>query len=162
MARLGRGELLAGAGATGLLVTLFLDWFDTAGDPQPPLAEPARVVTFAGETVQRSGWQTVGWLAALLAALAIAATAFWLLALLAPDTPPLPFAPDEVALVLAIAATVALATRLVVQPDLGAGLADAQVEVVPSAFAGVACAALIAAGAWRAISDDVGRPRLRR
>jgi hypothetical protein len=34
-------------------------------------------------------------------------------------------------------------------------LPRAQVEVLPTAFLGPACAAVIALGAWRAISDDV-------
>ena len=89
----------------------------------------------------------------LLVALAILACAFWLFALLAPDTPRLPFQPDEVTLFAAALAAIALTARLVFQPGLGAGLTDAQVELTPLAFVGPACALLIAAGAWRAISD---------
>ncbi len=130
--RLGRGEYTAVAGVVGLLATMLLDWFETS--PSTPFA-----------AAQRSGWTDVGWLAVLLTFLAIVATAFWLFALLAPDTPSLPFAPDEITLGAGVAAAIAL----------GVGLADAHHEVLPIAFAGPACAALVALGAWRSISDDV-------
>jgi hypothetical protein len=139
-ARLGRGEYQAIACAIALLVLMSLNWFDVPEDS--PLT-PAH----------RSGWATVGWLAALLTVLALAATAFWIFALLAPDTPDLPFAPDEVTMLLALGAALALGSRLLFEPDLG--LPNAQIETLPTAFAGTVCAALLAVGAWRAISDDV-------
>ncbi len=152
--RLGRGECLALAGSILLLLTMFGDWFDVAPERSRLARDEARrVVEFAGAEVQRSGWSSLGWLVTLLVALAILACAFWLFALLAPDTPRLPFQPDEVTLFAAALAAIALTARVVFQPGLGAGLTDAQVELTPLAFVGPACALLIAAGAWRAISD---------
>lgn len=148
-----RGEYLAVAGALGLLLTLFLDWFDTPGPALVVPAPRAQALEYAGIEIERSGFQTVGWVAAGLAVLAIAAGLFWIFALLAPDTPRLPFKPDVVTLVLAELAAGALVARLVFQPGLGAGLDDKQVDVLPAAYLGVACALVLAAGAWLAISD---------
>lgn len=128
------GQPVAVVGAVGLIVVLSLNWFDVA--PDSPL-----------DVAHRSGWATLSWLQTLLVVLTLAATVFWLLASLAPDTPPLRFAPDEVTLLLALGTTLALAARLVFPPE--------HLDVLPAAFLGPFFAAVTAAGAWRSISADV-------
>ena len=137
--RLRRGELVAGAGALLLLVTLFMHWY-TGSD---------------GYYLPQDGWGSVGWLVLIPVVLAIAvALALVVATLIERDSTAIPVAIGVVTVPLGLLATPAVVVRLLAEPGLGSGLTDAQVEVELPAFLGLAGAVAILVGAWIAIGDE--------
>ena len=127
--RLRGGELLAGAGAVALFVSLFLRWF---GEPS------------------RSGWDSLGWLVLALAALAVALAAWLVVATAAARPVGQVVAGDVLTATAAPVAVIALLVRvLVAQPG-----ADATTSVEYGAWIGLAGAALLTIGAWWATADE--------
>jgi hypothetical protein len=129
--RLRGGELLAGAGAVVLVVSLFVDWFGGG----------------AGDV---SGWDSLGWVVLALAALAVACAA-WLVVATAADRPVTQVvAADVTAAVIGPIAFVTLALRaLVFQPG-----DNAQTTIRYGAWIGLAGAAVLVIGAWWALADE--------
>jgi hypothetical protein len=127
--RLRGGELLAGAGAVVLVVSLFLEWVGPVGE---------------------SGWDALGWLVLALAALAVACAA-WLVVATAADRPVTQVvAADVTAAVIGPLAFVALALRaLVFQPG-----ANQVATVEYGAWIGLAGALLLTIGAWWSLADE--------
>jgi len=127
--RLRTGELLAGAGAVVLFVSLFLKWF-SPGD--------------AG------GWDSLGWLVLALATLAVALAAWLVVATAAVRPVTQIVAAAVLTSVFGAIALIALALRtLAFQPGT-----DALVSVEYGAWIGLAGAALLACGAWWALADE--------
>jgi hypothetical protein len=127
--RLRTGELLAGAGAVVLFVSLFLEWF-SPGD--------------AG------GWDSLGWLVLALATLAVALAAWLVAATVAGRPVTQVVAADVLTSLFGAIALLALVLRtLVFQPGV-----DELVSVEYGAWIGLAGAALLAIGAWWALADE--------
>jgi cation transport ATPase len=129
VSRVRAGEWIAGAGALALLVTLFLPWFDPAGE---------------------SGWESLGWVTLALAISAIGCGGWLILATAAAR----PIAQQVAAGVLtATAGTLAfvfLALRtLVFQP----GPNDAA-ELRYGAWLGLLAVLVVAVGGWWSIKDE--------
>jgi hypothetical protein len=127
--RLRGGELLAGAGAVVLVVSLFLEWAGPAGE---------------------SGWDALGWLVLALVAIALLCAA-GLVILTAADRPVTHIVAAAVlSATVAPVALLALALRaLVFQPG-----PNAVTTVEYGAWIGLAGAALLAIGAWWSLADE--------
>jgi hypothetical protein len=152
--RLRSGELLAGAGACVLLVSLFLDWFDVPplAVAEPPTAPGVEVITvdLPRDVWAVSGWDALGWLVLALATLSVA-TAVWLLIATVAERPVTQIVGAAVlGATLAPIAFVALALRvLVFQPA-----DNAETTIRYGAWIGLAGAALLAVGAWWSLADE--------
>ena len=143
--RLRGGELLVGAGACVLLVSLFLEWFEV-----PPPAVADVIVVSLPRDYSASGWDSLGSLVLALAALAVAWGA-WLVVATAADRPVTQVvAADVIAAVIGPMAFVALALRaLIFQPG-----ANEVATVEYGAWIGLAGAALLTVGAWWSLADE--------
>jgi hypothetical protein len=156
--RIRAGEAIAGIGAIGLLVTLFLDWFGLEGGKVIPLVGKTATGTvsinpeFAAKFGE-SGWDAFGWLVLLLAIIAIVSA----LAAVAATVLRQPVAwavSAAVATTLAgLVAFCALVIATIAQPDIH-NLPDSWISVKTAAYVGLAFAALIPAGGWVIMADD--------
>ena len=149
--RLRSGEILAGAGAVVLFLSLFLDWFEP--EITPRITETSgRVV---GPEQHVSGWTSLGWVM-IVVLLAVIVLAVWLAAstLFAATVSQ----PVAAGVLLSAAGSVALGALVVrvavVQPDLGIGLPDELVSVQWPAYLGIAALAVVVAGGWISIGDE--------
>jgi hypothetical protein len=127
--RLRSGELLAGAGAVVLLVSLFLDWVGPVGE---------------------SGWSSLGWLTVVVAIAAILVVS-WLVVATATARPV-----NEVVaagVIGAVMSPVALIV-LVVRTAIAQPGVDAVTSMQGGAYFGLAGAALLAIGAWWSLADE--------
>jgi hypothetical protein len=144
--RLRGGELLAGAGAVGLVVSLFLEWFGVDLGAASRLGD---VVLVEGPA-DSSGWDALGWLVLALAALA-GACAAWLFVATAAARPVTHIV--AAAVLTATAAPIALLAlvlrALVFQPG-----PNELVTVQGGAWLGLAGAALLTIGAWWSLADE--------
>jgi hypothetical protein len=127
--RLRGGELLAGAGAAVLLVSLFLDWVGPVGE---------------------SGWSSLGWLT-LAAAIAAILAGSWLVFVTATARPVTQVvAAGVIAAVVEPVALIVLAVRTAIaQPGV-----DAATSVEAPGYVGLAAAAVLAVGAWWSLADE--------
>jgi hypothetical protein len=131
LSRLRLGELVGGAAALGLLVTLFFDWNRRAA----PLAD--------GGPGTQSGWGALGWLMLLLLLVAVA-LAFALVATTAGRSPAaLPIG----AAVLTTGAGIVVALVLIVRVLL----LD---HALGAAYVGLALGVLIPVGGWITMADE--------
>lgn len=129
-------------GAAGLLVTLFLDWFDVGG---------ARVSSLDLST---TGWSSLGWFTVLLLALCIV-LGLLLVVLLAAGAGDWANLPPGVALfALAPLTLIVLLVVVVLQPGLGAGLPNEVVSLQAAGWAGIACMVLLTVCALASIHDE--------
>ena len=148
--RLRGGELLAGAGAVVLLVSLFLTWFDAQF---PALPAPPRGVDVIDVTLNppaSTGWDGLGWLVLAIATLAAACTAWLVVATAAARPVTHLVGADVIAATVGPIAFVVLSLRaLVFQPG-----PNELVTVEGGAWIGLAGAALLAVGAWWSLADE--------
>jgi hypothetical protein len=131
---------MAAAGALILFVALLFDWF-----------RPER----GGPGGAQSGFNGLGWL--LVIVLLLAVVAALTLAALTVTLEPVGLTVTTAVTTTAVGtiATIALAIRLTLgQPDLGAGLADAQVQVLAAAYVGLLGTVLLTAGGWLSMADE--------
>ena len=142
--RLRAGELTALAGSVGLLVLLFFDWFavDTG---RLPLG--LRVVVLAG-----SGWSSLGWFMDVLLCIAIAGAFAIAYLTLRRASPAWQVGASVLTAILGAVIFLVLLIRVATLGDNAAG--PAQVTVQLPAYLGLLCAALIPAGAWKALGDE--------
>jgi hypothetical protein len=141
--RLRAGEWIALAGAVGLLVTLFLDWFGFA-----PAAR-------GNGDLAKSGWASLGWALDVLLVLAIVAGLATALTTALRQTPAWSVGSGVLTAPIGLIAFTVLALRVVLfQPDLGAGLPNELVDVRAAAYLGLVFCALIPVGAWIVLDDE--------
>jgi hypothetical protein len=142
--RLRTGELVALAGAVGLLVTLFFDWFGV------DLPAGRHVLG----SVHQSGWAGLGWFLDILLCIQIFGGLAITYMTLKRSTPAWPVG----AAVLSVSAGglifLILLVRVLTQPGLGADLPNALVSVELPAYLGLLFSALIPAGAWIVLRDE--------
>jgi hypothetical protein len=129
--RLRRGELTALAGAVALLVVLFLPWTALAGE-------------------DRSGWASLGVLTSVLAGILIAGGLS--IAFFNAREWPVAWMVGSAVLTVGLGGLIALVllVRVLLQP----GEPNDLVDVKLWAWAGVALAALVPAGAWMSLDDE--------
>lgn len=147
LARLRTGELVAGAGAFGLFVVLFLDWFES---PAVRLAAEFRAVT----PLHTSGWGTLGWFVDVLLVLAIAGAGTLVATTVHRGPVARPIAAAVLTSFVGAIAFVVLLLRVLTQPGLGVDAPNFLVEVKLPAYLGLLCALAIAIGAWLAMADE--------
>ncbi len=141
LSRLRSGELIALAGAVALAVLLGLDWF-AISTPEADLR------------AHESGIRSLGWLATLLVLVAIALAVALAVVTATQRGAGLPVVLGVLTTAAGILATLAVLVRLVLQPGLGVGAGDADVDVRWPALAGLLAVLTLAAGAWRAMGDE--------
>ena len=141
------GELLAGAGAVVLLVSLFLPWF---GAEVRVESGTEGIVNLLVVTASSSGWDGLGWLVLAFAAAAIA-LAGWLVFATATVRPVTQVvAADVLTATIGTLALVVLALRvLVFQPG-----DNAATTIRYGAWIGLVGAAALAVGAWWSLADE--------
>jgi hypothetical protein len=144
LSRLRLGEWLALIGALGLLVTLFLDWFGLTA-----------TVHVIGGGREQSGWAGLGWVIGVLLAVTIAGGVATALTTALRQTPAWSVSAAVLTAPLGAVVFVVLLLRIVLfQPDLGAGLPNALVDVNAVAYLGLLFCALIPIGAFLALRDE--------
>jgi hypothetical protein len=144
VSRLRAGELLAGAGAVGLLLVLCLNWFSLDRPPGLHLIG----------TLHTTGWTSLGWL--LVAMLTIVAFGGLSIAYmtLRRTSPAWPVGAAVLTVAVGGLTFLILLVRVLTQPGLGAGLPNAMVLVEVPAYVGLLFTALIPLGAWLALRDE--------
>jgi hypothetical protein len=147
------GECVALAGAVGVVVTMFLEWFSAHA---VPAARPAGggAVNLLSASISKSGWSGVGWFLAILMLVLVLAGLGVALAAALRQTPASCVGAAIFTIAFGGLVVVILALRLLFQPDLGVGASNAAIDVELPALLGLVFAALIPAGAWIALGDD--------
>jgi hypothetical protein len=159
--RLRRGELIALVGAVGLLVVLFLKWFDLDAGALTAQAEPEvqrsgfDEITVSLPDIHQTGWATLGWFLDALLVLSIAGGLALSYMTLKRATPAWPVGASILTIAVGGIAFLVLLVRVVLaQPGLGVGLPDGAVAAELPAYLGLLFAALIPVGAWMALGDE--------
>jgi hypothetical protein len=149
MRRLRTGEWLAAAGAVGLLIDLFLNWFSV--DRPPGLHVIGSLNT--------TGWSSLGWfLVALLVLVAVGGLSIAYMTLRR-TSPAWPMVTSVLTALVGGVTFLILLVRVLTQPGLGADLPNALVIVEVPAYLGLLFAALVPIGAWVALADErLGAP----
>jgi len=150
--RLRTGELLAFAGAVGLLITLFFDWF---GLDLGSVRLPAGVqVAVNGNGLHQTGWASLGWFMVLLLCIQIFGGLAITYMTLRRSTPAWPVGAAVLSISLGGLIFLILLVRVLTQPGLGGDLPNALVSVELPAYLGLLFSALIPAGAWIVLRDE--------
>jgi hypothetical protein len=135
------------AGSAGLLVTLFMKWYEPDGNvslTQNP----------AGTLLNTTGWSALGWFTVLLLALCIA-LGLLLVVLLAAGVGDWGNLPPGVALfALTPPALIVLLIVVLLQPGLGYGLPNDAVAMTTAGRAGVGLMVLLTVCASASIHDE--------
>jgi hypothetical protein len=139
--RLRSGEWLALVGAVLLAFLLGTDWF--------LLSAPEAAIG-----AHESGIRSLGWLASLILVVAIALALAVTWATVTERGPSTPVALGVLSTLFSMLAVVAILVRLVLQPGLGLGAGNEDVDVALPAWLGLVAALLLAVGAWRAMGDE--------
>jgi hypothetical protein len=144
VSRLRAGELLAGAGAVGLLLVLCLKWFSLDRPPGLHLIG----------TLHTTGWASLGWL--LVAMLTVVAFGGLSIAYmtLRRTSPAWPVGAAVLTVAVGGLTFLILLVRVLTQPGLGRGLPNAMVLVEVPAYLGLLFTAVIPLGAWIALRDE--------
>lgn len=145
--RLRLGELLAGLGAAGLLVSLFLSWFSLEG-------QTADRRQYSALDLPTTGFSQLGWVvvAVCLAAIGLCLV---MLALTAAGVTGHAVMATILAITFAAFAFGLVLLRIVLdQPDLGFDLPGSVVAIEPGGWLGLVAATLLLVGAWRALADE--------
>jgi hypothetical protein len=144
--RLRHGELVAAAGATGLVVSLFLSWFELQGQVGDRQA-------YSQLDLPATGFSQLGWVvvAACLLAAALAAV---MAVTTAADMPQAILATVLTVVASAIAFGLVVLRIVLDQPDLGFDLPGSVVALQPGGWLGLAAAAVLLVGAWLALGDE--------
>jgi hypothetical protein len=152
MSRMRVGEWLAAAGAVGLFVLLFFDWFSVDGHSLGWKAyAPSGAV---GPSLHLSGWGSLGWFMDILLCVLIFGGAALSYMTVKRASPAWPVGAAVLTWVLGSVSFVVLAVRVALQPGLGAGLANEPVLVEAPAYLGLLCAFLIPLGGLISLRDE--------
>lgn len=165
LARLRAGEVTAGVGAISLFILLFLHWAkpeesvlrDPGADLPSGLNDVAeRAVGAFVDRLAQTGFATLGWFMVLmLLSLIVTAGTLVVLTVTERDTPVLSVVAANATTAWGIIVAIVLFIRLTLaQPDLGLGLPDDRVNILPPAQLGFLAVVLIAAGGWLTLRDD--------
>ena len=149
MSRMRAGEWLAGLGAIGLFVVLFLDWFSVDGQ-----AAGWRAYAPAGAGVHLSGWGSLGWFMDVLLCVLILGGAAVTVMTIRRASPAWPVGAAVITWILGFLIVLILAVRVALQPGLGLGLPNGPVLVEAPAYLGLLFALLIPAGAFLSLRDE--------
>lgn len=148
MSRLRVGEWVAAAGAIGLFVLLFLDWFSVDG-------HAAGWTAYApGGRHDLSGWGSLGWPVVALLCVAIAGGLALSYMTVKRASPAWPVGAGVLTWILGSVIFLVLLVRVVTQPDLGAGLPNRAMLVEAPAYLGLLCTLLIPVGAFLSLRDE--------
>ncbi len=141
LSRVRSGERLALVAAILLAVLLGMDWFF--------LSTPdARI------GAHESGIRSLGWFAELLIVGAILTTIAMAVTTVLHRAPAWPIILTVWSVALGVLATLAIAIRLIAQPNLGVGAGNADVEVELWGYLGLLASIVMTYGAMRAIGDE--------
>lgn len=153
MKRLRPAEWAVLVGASGLLVTLFLDWYD--------LVAQGTGVGFVDRSIERtldqistSGWSSLGWFTLLVLTICIVAGLILCVLTVAGVADGYVLPPAVVLAVLGKPALLVLLVVVVVQPGLGVGAPNDAVELTAAGWLGIACAVLLVGGGLLSIRDE--------
>ena len=163
--RLRAGEAIAGIGAVGLLVMLFLDWFGVDPPPAVKIDQPGFSAEIAINPASlpglaQSGWEAFGWLALLLTLLAIVSALAAVVATLLRQPVAWSVGAAVATTFAGLVAFCAVAITVISQPSIPLGLPggpqlpDTWISVEPAAYAGLMFAALIPVGGWWILADE--------
>jgi DMSO/TMAO reductase YedYZ heme-binding membrane subunit len=136
-----KGEALALVGAMGLAAVLPVRWYEL----RTPIATVGQSET---------GFGALGWPAVLILLIAVLSGIALAVLTASQRATALPVALGVVAAAFAILAVLTIVLRLVFRPGLGVGAPDEEVALQPGAWAGLAFALVLAAGAWIAMGDE--------
>jgi hypothetical protein len=144
VSRLRAGELLAGAGAVGLVLVMSLNWFS--------FDRPAGLHLIG--TLHTTGWASLGWLlVALLAIVCFGGLSITYMTLRR-TSPAWPVGAAVLTVAVGGLTFLILLMRVLTQPGLGGGLPNRMVLVEVPAYLGLLFTALIPLGAWLALRDE--------
>ncbi len=149
MNRLRAGEWVAAAGAVGLFVSLFLNWFSVDGQAAGWMAYAP-----APGGVHLSGWGSLGWFMDLLLGIAIIGGASLSSMTVKRVSPAWPIGASVLTWALGSFIFLVLAVRVVTQPGLGLGLSNHPVLVEAPAYLGLLFTILIPLGGFLSLKDE--------
>jgi hypothetical protein len=148
------GEWTALAGAVGLFMVLFFNWFGITGRPPLGTSGGGQVVRYADPHLHRTGWASLGWLMVILLCIAVFGGLAITYMTLRRSAPAWPVGAAVLTALVGGIVFLVLLVRVLTQPGLGAGLPSSVVTIQWPAYLGLAFAALIPAGAWNALRDE--------
>lgn len=140
MKRLRSGELIAAGGAVVLFVSLFFSWYEVSAQ--------------GAACAETGGWSALGTPMSILLVVEIVLALTLAGATVGRRSPALPVALIVVTWVVGSLVWIILALRLLIEPDLGLGLAASQVTLRWPGYIGLLAAAAIPIGALQAMRDD--------
>jgi hypothetical protein len=135
------GERLALVGAIALAVLLSLDWFFLS-TPDARLG------------AHESGWRSMGWFVTFLLVASILAALSMVFTTATQRAQAWPIVLTAFTYVLGTLAAIAVIVRLIAQPGLGVDAGNADVEIEPAAWFGLAAVIALAVGAWIGMLDE--------
>jgi hypothetical protein len=141
--RLTGGEVLAGIGGAGLLVAMFLPWYEFA----TPLSTGRNGFTAYAPLPAQSAWSSFSVLLAFLLLTALLGTVLFVTTA-NERTPALPVVTEVWALAVATITTILVAIRLLSPPG-------EHLSLRYGAWLGLACTLAVAVGAWWSLKRDV-------
>jgi len=144
--RLRLGEIVTAIGAVGLLITLFLHWYDLEADRYVSLNTP--------DDLAASGWSGLGVIGTILVVLALVAALLVIVTAAGRQAPAWAVGATIITTLSGIIAFCAVVISAIAQPELGFDLPNQLVNVKGVAYAGIVFAALIPTGGWMALADE--------
>jgi hypothetical protein len=148
MSRLRLGEVIAGAGAIGLLLLLFMDWFVLDSTLQFALERDAR------SNARTTGWSTLGWFMAVLLVLSMLAAAALVALAVTAGAVAAVVAAQVITVTGGGITALVLVLRVVTEPGLGVAAPNEFVDVKAVAWLGTACALASPPGAWISMAAE--------
>ncbi|HWI72872.1 MAG TPA: hypothetical protein VNT55_13040 [Baekduia sp.] len=146
MSRMRAGEWVAAAGAVGLLILMFFDWF--AADSRLSPASGGVVFEYADGSL--SGWSTLGWFMDILVGVLIFGGLALSYMTVKRASPAWPIGAAALTWIAGSLIFLVLLVRVTIaQPGV-----DELLSVQLPAYLGLACAALIPAGGFLSIRDE--------
>ena len=151
MSRMRAGEWMAAAGAIGLFILMFFDWFGVSltlpSQREASDGVTAHVVYASGSL---SGWSTLGWFMDILVCVLIFGGLALSYMTVKRASPAWPIGAAVLTWIVGSLIFLVLLVRVTIaQPSI-----DELLAVEPAGYLGLACAALIPAGGFLSIRDE--------